>query len=126
MNGTFAGAPLEKAYIRCNRHGKPYLVRRVSAGGRRKEQWIPLDRTDREILESTLRIKEIVRDQIVLIPCMNPRCNNMVPMTKKQLEEFFISSKKRYDLIVFPFCKPECRNEVLAQHGGAIDGSHKS
>lgn len=120
------GAPLERAYFRYNRVGKPYLVRRVSVGGKRKEQWIPLDQLDQDQLEKALQIKKEVQNQIVMVPCTNPRCKNLIPMTKKQLEEFFISSKKRYDLVIFPFCRSECRDEMLALHGGPIDGSHKS
>lgn len=118
-------APQEKAYFRYNRHGKPYLVRRVSVGGKRKEQWIPLDKIDRETLEAALQVKKEVADQIVMVPCTNPQCKNTIPMTKKQLEEFFISSKKRYDMIIFPFCCTACRDEMLALHGGAIPGSDK-
>ncbi len=120
------GAPQERAYFRYNRVGKPYLVRRVTVGGKRKEQWIPLDELDRDVLEKALQIKKEVHDQIVQVPCTNPHCQNMIQMTKKQLEEFFISSKKRYDLMVFPFCCMACRDEVLAQHGGPINGSHES
>lgn len=120
------GAPQERAYFRYNRVGKPYLVRRVSVGGKRKEQWIPLDQLDQDQLEKALQIKKEVHDQIVQVPCTNPHCSNTIAMTKKQLEEFFISSKKRYDLIIFPYCSTKCRDEMLAQHGGSIDGSHKS
>ncbi len=117
------GAPQETAYFRYNRHGKPYMVRRVRVGKTRKEQWIPLDQIDRETLETALQIKDEVKAQTVMVPCTNPRCTNLIPMTKKQLEEFFISSKKRYDMVIFPFCTTTCRDEVLAQHGGALPGS---
>jgi len=120
------GAPQERAYFRYNRVGKPYLVRRVTVAGKRKEQWIPLDKVDHEALEAALKIKSEIQDEIVWVPCTNPRCSGKVPMTKKQLEEFYISSKKRYNIVIFPFCKPECRDVVLAEHGGTVDGSDKS
>jgi len=120
------GAPQEKAYFRYNRHGKPYLVRRITVGGKRKEQWIPLDNIDRDTLERSLEIKDKLKDQTVMVPCTNPNCRGHIPMTKSQLEEFFISSKKRYDMIIFPFCSTACRDEMLAQHGGATPGSHES
>jgi hypothetical protein len=115
-------ASQEKAYFRYNRHGKPYLVRRATVGGKRQEQWLPLDKIDRETLETALQVKGEVGNEIVDVPCMNPRCKNTVSMTKTQLEEFFISSKKRYDMVIFPFCTTECRDKMLIQHGGLIDG----
>ncbi|PKG32186.1 hypothetical protein [Methanoregula sp.] len=120
------GAPQERAYFRYNRVGKLYLVRRISVGGKRKEQWIPLDPLDCDQFAKAMQIKKEVHDQIVQVPCTNPRCSNTIPMTKKQLEEFFISSKKRYDLVIFPYCSIACRDEMLAQHGGPINGSHES
>ena len=120
------GAPQETAYFRFNRHGKPYLVRRVRVGKDRKEQWIPLDQIDRETLVEALKIKDEVKAQTVMVPCTNPNCKELIPMTKGQLEEFFISSKKRYDMIIFPFHSTKCRDEMLALHGGAIPGRDQS
>ncbi|WP_292420670.1 hypothetical protein [Methanoregula sp.] len=93
-------------------------MRRIRVGNQRKEQWIPLDEIDRETLATALKIKDEVKEQTVQVPCTNPKCKKTIPMTKKQLEEFFISSKKRYDMIIFPFCSTACRAEMLAQHGG--------
>jgi len=117
------GAPQEKAYFRYNRHGKPYLVRRIKVGNQRKEQWTPLDEIDRDTLETALKIKDEMKDHIVMVPCTNPNCKELIPMTKRQLEEFFISSKKRYDMIIFPFHNTKCRDEMLALHGGVAPGS---
>ena len=114
------GAPQETAFFRYNRHGKPYLVKRIRSGNGCKERWTPLDETDRGTLEAALKIKDDVRARTVLVPCTNPQCKNTVPMTKTQLEEFFISSKKRYDMVIFPFCGKTCRDEMLAKHGGVI------
>lgn len=54
---------------------------------------------------------------------MNPQCTNTVRMTRRQLEEFLVSAKKRYDLMILPFCSRECRDAALARHGGNIDDS---
>jgi hypothetical protein len=116
----------ETASFRYNRHGKPYLVRRTKVGKRREEQWIPLDEIDRKTLETALQVKAEVEDEIIDVPCTNPHCKNTVRMTKKQYGEFFVSSTKRYNIVIFPFCKPECRDAMLAQHGGTIDGSDQS
>jgi len=120
------GAPQEQARIRFNRIGKPYLVRRFYVGKKRREQWIPLDNIDQDTLQAALQVKQETLNEVVAVPCMNPKCKHTVPMTKKQLEEFFISSKKRYDMMILPFCGKECRDLMLAQHGGALPGSDQS
>lgn len=112
-------ATQETGFLRV-KHGKPYLVTRTKFGKTRKEQWTPLEGIDRKVLEAALQVKHEVQDHIVDYPCSNPRCKNVVKMTKKQLEEFFVSSKKRYDMMIFPFCSTTCRDEMLAQHGGDI------
>jgi len=115
----------ERTFLR-EKNGKYYLVRRSVVGGKRQEHWAPLAGIDREILEAALQVKNDVQRETVEVPCMNPQCRNKILMTKKQLEEFFISSKKRYNLMVFPFCSTKCRDEVLAQHGGTLDGDDQS
>lgn len=117
----------EKSFLRKDpKSGKWYLVARSVSGGKRSEKWTPLEGIDREVLERALRVKDDVSQATVEYPCTNPRCKNKVLMTRKQAEEMFISSKKRYDLMVFPFCSTKCRDEVLAQHGGPIDGDDES
>lgn len=108
------------------KNGVWYLVRRSRSGGKRSETWTKLADLDREILEAALRVKDDITQVTVEYPCTNPRCKNKVKMTKMQAEEMFISSKKRYDLMVFPFCCTKCRDEALAEHGGALDGVNKS
>ena len=106
--------------------GHTYLIHRTYVGNKRRDQSIPLDAVEREILQAALLIKGKLEDQKIDVPCFNPNCKNTIPMTKKQLAEFFISSKKRYNMTIFPCCSPDCRNEMLAQHGGRIDGSNES
>lgn len=103
--------------------GHTYLIHRTYVGSRPKDQSIPLDAVERDTLKAALQIKEELDGQKIMVPCFNPNCKNLIPMTKKQLAEFFISSKKRYNMAIFPCCSTTCRDEMLAQHGGAIDGS---
>ncbi len=101
-----------------------YLVRRSrDADGRRRDQATPLSSIDRNTLQTALKVKERLLDEIVETPCMNPQCTNTVRMTRRQLEEFLVSAKKRYDLMILPFCSRECRDAALARHGGNIDDS---
>lgn len=106
--------------------GKPYLVYRTKdKDGRRHDKATPLSAVEQKTLEDALRVKDQLAEEIVEIPCMNPRCPNTVKMTRRQLEEFLISSKKRYDIMILPFCSTECRekmlNEMQEKHGGLQD-----
>jgi len=116
------GASQEIRYIR-NHRGKSYLVTRMHQGKTRKEIWTPLIGIDQKILEAALEAKESVENEIVEYPCTNPRCRNTVKTTRKQVEEFYLSSKKRYNIVIFPFCSTECRNQILADQEGAAPGS---
>ncbi|MFA7122278.1 MAG: hypothetical protein WC277_12415 [Bacilli bacterium] len=99
--------------------GRIYLVHRSrDADGRRHDQATPLSSIEHKTLQTALQIKEQIQSEIVEVPCMNPRCKNKVRMTRRQLEEFLVSAKKRYDMVILPFCSPECRDEALARHGG--------
>lgn len=99
--------------------GKMYLVKRTrDADGRRRDQATPLSSIEHKTLRAALQVKEQIQNEIVEVPCMNPRCKNKVRMTRRQLEEFLVSAKKRYDMVILPFCSPECRDEALARHGG--------
>ncbi|MDD1695103.1 MAG: hypothetical protein LUQ71_10305 [Methanoregula sp.] len=103
--------------------GHTYLIHRDYEGSRRRDRSIPLDEVDIGTLESALKIKEALLEQTVQFPCMNPNCKNTIPMTRDQIEEFFVSSKKRYNMIVFPVCSDACRDVVLKKHGGVVDDS---
>lgn len=99
-----------------------YLVKRTrDPDGRRRDQATPLSSIERTTLQTALQVKEQLQHEIVEVPCMNPRCHNTVRMTRRQLEEFLVSAKKRYDLVILPFCSRECRDEALARHGGKTD-----
>lgn len=101
-----------------------YLVRRFTdLDGRRRDQATPLSSIEHKTLQTALQIKDQLQHEIVEVPCMNPRCHNTVRMTRRQLEEFLVSAKKRYDLMILPFCSRECRDAALARHGGNIDDS---
>ena len=102
---------------------RTYLIHRTYIGNRPCDHSIHLDSIERDTLQAALRIKDELADQRIEVPCTNPLCKKTIPMTKKQLVEFFISSKKRYNMMVFPFCSTECRDDTLAQHGGGIPGS---
>lgn len=109
------GDTKETAFLRIRR-GKAYLVHRFYSNGLRREKWVSLDEADRETLNRALQIKEDLNVQTVDFPCMNPRCNNTIKMTKHQLEDFFISSRKKYNLMILPFCSRECRDTMLEKH----------
>jgi hypothetical protein len=110
------GNSKERLFLRAIK-GKPYLVHRYTdSAGRRHDQTIPISDIERETLVDALRIKEQLASEIVEFPCMNPHCHNTVRMTKRQMEEFFVSSKKRYDMVIYPFCSTECRDAMLKRH----------
>jgi len=88
----------------------------VDAHGQRRDRATPISSVDRETLEAALRVKDQLTSEIVEFPCMNPHCHNTVRMTKRQMEEFFVSSKKRYDMVIYPFCSTECRDAMLKRH----------
>ncbi|MBN2734729.1 MAG: hypothetical protein JXQ82_07735 [Methanomicrobiaceae archaeon] len=111
---------MQNSFLR-EKHGQLYLVTRTGRGSKRKEKWLPLPETDRDLIEKTLLSKEALKEEIIQFPCMNPECRNTIPMTKSQLEDFFVSSKKKYDMIIMPFCSKECRDKMLEKHGGSID-----
>lgn len=112
---------METVFLRTIK-GKPYLVRRSrDQNGRRRDQATPLSSIERQTLVTALRIKEQLETEIVEVPCMNPQCHNKVRMTRRQLEEFLVSAKKRYNLMILPFCSRECRDAALVRHGGKID-----
>ena len=114
---------MESVFLRTIK-GRTYLVHRFrDSDGHRHDQAIPLSSIEHKTLQTALQIKEQIQSEIVLVPCMNPRCRNKVRMTRRQLEEFLVSAKKRYDLVILPFCSRECRDEALACHGGQIDDS---
>lgn len=101
-----------------------YLVKRTrDPDGRRRDQATPLSSIEHQTLQTALQVKEQIQHEIVEVPCMNPRCHNKVRMTRRQLEEFLVSAKKRYDLVILPFCSQECRDEALARHGGKNNDS---
>lgn len=110
---------MQNIFLR-EKNGRLYLVSRTGNGKKRKETWTPLPNTDRSLIEKTLQSKEALKEEIIQFPCMNPECNNTIPMTKSQLEDFFVSSKKKYDMIIMPFCSKECRDKMLEKHGGRI------
>lgn len=112
----------EKCFLRV-KHGKQYIVVRYKVGCKNKELWTPLGDFDKEVLEAALTARKNLAGRAVDFPCMNPDCENVIPMTKEQIEEFFISSKKRYNMVIFPFCCDECREAVLKKHGGEV-GEH--
>ena len=100
-----------------------YLVKRTrDPDGRRRDQATPLSSIEHRTLQTALQVKEQLQHEIVEVPCMNQRCHTTVRMTRRQLEEFLVSAKKRYDLVILPFCSRECRDEALARHGGKTDG----
>lgn len=101
--------------------GRTYLIHRTHVGNRPHDQSIPLDTIERDMLWEALRIKDLLKEQTIEVPCMNPHCTKTIPMTKKQLTEFFLSSKKRYNLMIFPFCSTTCRDATLASHGDNVD-----
>jgi len=119
------GATQDTVFLRV-KHEKPYLVTRYWVGDQRKEQWTPLADIDQKVLEAALHVKDTTAEQIVQVPCTNPDCKNTVPMSRTQLEEFFISSKKRYNMMVFPFCCDACRNAVLKKHGDGVGDGNSS
>lgn len=97
--------------------GKPYLIHRFTDDdGRRHDRAVPLEDIERETLAETLAIKDRLAEETVEFPCMNPECHNTVRMTRRQVEEFFVSSKKRYNMVIFPFCSTECRDAMLKKH----------
>jgi hypothetical protein len=100
--------------------GHTYLIHRDYEGGRQRDRSIPLDEVDIGTIEDALKIKEALLKQTVQFPCMNPDCTHTVPMTRDQVEEFFVSSKKRYNIVIFPFCTDACRDAVLKKHGGDV------
>jgi hypothetical protein len=118
---SIAIAESEQCFLRIAR-GKQYLVTRHKISGKPKEFWTPLSDIDCEVLEAALTSRKAIAEKVVDFPCFNPKCKNTIKMTKTHMEEFFISSKKRYNMVIFPFCCTKCRDAVLAQHGGAIDG----
>jgi hypothetical protein len=109
----------EKCFLR-TKHGKQYIVTRYKVGHKNKELWTPLSDFDREVLEAALTARKNLAEKAVPFPCMNPACKNTIPMTKEQIEEFFVSSKKRYNMVIFPFCSDACRDAVLKKHGGEV------
>lgn len=106
---------MNKLFLR-TLNGHAYLVHRYKDGGKRRDHLIPLDEVGVETLEKALQIKKEVQDPVVQYPCSNPKCKNMVPMTKKQIEKVFVSSMERYDLSTFPFCSTTCRDQTIALH----------
>lgn len=112
----------EKSFLRV-KNGKQYIVVRYKVGRKNKEVWTPLSDIDKEVLEAALTARKHLAEKTVDFPCMNPDCKNTIPMTKEQIEEFFISSKKRYNMVIFPFCCDACRDAVLKKHGGEDNGS---
>jgi len=104
--------------------GRLYLIHRYYEGMKRRERAIPissLSSRDRVTLETALKIKVDLANQVVDFPCMNPACTGTVKMTKTQLDDFFVSYKKKYDMVVLPFCCRECRDKVLQHHGVTVD-----
>lgn len=100
--------------------GRTYLIHRDYVGSQQRDRSIPLDEVDIGTLEDALKIKEALLKQTVQFPCMNPDCKNTVPVTKEQIEEFFVSSKKRYNIVIFPTCSDACRDVILKKHGGEV------
>jgi hypothetical protein len=115
----------EKLFLR-EIKGRTYLIHRDYEGSRQRDRAIPLDEIDRDTLESALKIKDMLAEQTVDFPCMNPACKNTIPMTRDQIEEFFVSSKKRYNMVIFPVCCDACRDAVLKKHGDGVGDVNSS
>jgi hypothetical protein len=102
------------------KNGNLYYVVRSGKGNGRKESWYRIKDSEKDLIEQILKGKKQILDEIVEFPCMNPDCRNKIKMTRVQLEEFFISYKKKYDMVVFPCCSKECRDKLLEKHGGKL------
>ena len=102
------------------KNGNLYIVTRTGRGGHRKESWRRVEGAEKEVLEKILAGKQDLQEEIVEFPCMNPECTNTIKMSKSQLDDFFISYKKKYDMIVFPCCSKECQEKMLEKHGGRL------
>jgi len=60
------------------------------------------------------RVENITPDMI-LIPCGNPRCENMVHITKKQYKEFVGVYPEKYGHVTVPYCSRACRDAQAAR-----------
>ena len=107
---------MQNTYLR-ERHGKLYAVS-VSGSGRkdRKERWTPVSTADTDLIKRVLSGKEQLQSDIIRFPCM-AGCGNTIPMTRDQLNDFFVSYKKKYDIVIMPFCCAECRDKMLEKYG---------
>ena len=52
-------------------------------------------------------------DSQTSIICFNPTCQNRIPTTVEQKQDFLISFTKKYDSTVLPVCSEECQEGIV-------------
>ncbi len=54
-----------------------------------------------------------LEDSQTSIICFNPTCQNKIPTTVEQKQDFLISFTKKYDSTVLPVCSEECQEGII-------------
>lgn len=64
---------------------------------------------------STYRRRQVFKleDSQTSIICFNPTCQNKIPTTIEQKQDFLISFTKKYDSTVLPACSEECQEAIV-------------
>lgn len=75
---------------------------------------INLTKDQESDINTILKNKTLLTDQASFIPCWNPKCNNLLIISKDEKHDFLIRFYKNYGKTVLPFCCKACRDEFYA------------